>query len=125
MTKKQEQAIREHGENLLAIFTQCEKEPMALCRIVRKWERAGEELALRQCNRGVTNYEEESDRILHILNAALGNDGTVPVFLNGDPRGYALKIEDEYMRTHQQDSRLHRDWGGYGIIAPEIGKEGL
>lgn len=43
----------------------------------------------------------------------------VPVFLNGDPRGYSLKIEDNWMRE-RQNLRLHRDWGGYGIIAPDL-----
>lgn len=43
----------------------------------------------------------------------------VPVILNRDPRGYALKIDDEWMRAHR-DVVLHRDWGGYGIIAPDL-----
>lgn len=47
----------------------------------------------------------------------------VPVFLNKDARGYALKINDEWMREHP-DVRLHSDWGGYGILAPEIDKDG-
>lgn len=34
------------------------------------------------------------------------------VFINGDPRGYALKIQPE----HAAD--LPKDFGGYGIIAP-------
>ena len=42
----------------------------------------------------------------------------VPVFVNRDPRGYALKIEDEYVRAN--GLQIHRDWGGYGILAPEI-----
>lgn len=48
---------------------------------------------------------------------------TVLVFLNRDPRGYALKIDSEYVRAHSL--AIHRDWGGYGIIAPEIGPDGL
>ncbi len=50
----------------------------------------------------------------------------VPVFVNRDARGYALKINDEWL--NQQRSRadtvhkavIHRDWGGYGIIAPDF-----
>lgn len=45
----------------------------------------------------------------------------VPIFVNRDPRGYALKIDDAWMREHRPG--LHQDWGGYGIIAPEIGAE--
>ena len=41
------------------------------------------------------------------------------VFINGDPRGYALKIDDKYQdRLHKVG--IHRDWGGYGIIAPDF-----
>lgn len=42
----------------------------------------------------------------------------VPVFVNLDPRGYALKINDEWMRANSVT--LHSDWGGYGIIAPDL-----
>jgi hypothetical protein len=35
------------------------------------------------------------------------------LFINGDPRGYALKVQPE----HADD--LPRDWGGYGLIAPD------
>lgn len=35
------------------------------------------------------------------------------LIINGDPRGYALKIEPE----HAGD--LIKDWGGYGIVAPD------
>ena len=52
------------------------------------------------------------DKLLHYT------EQDIPVFLNGDPRGYALKIRDEYVRAH--DLAIHRDWGGYGILAPEI-----
>ena len=42
----------------------------------------------------------------------------IPVFINGDPRGYALKIKEEYVRKH--NLKIYRDFGGYGIIAPEF-----
>lgn len=36
------------------------------------------------------------------------------LYINGDPRGYALKL-----RIPENESRgIHRDWGGYAIIAP-------
>ena len=40
------------------------------------------------------------------------------LFLNGDARGYALKIDDEYLKNN--NFNIHRDWGGYGIIAPDF-----
>lgn len=42
-------------------------------------------------------------------------------FVNGDPRGYALKIDDkEQKRLELEGIKIHRDWGGYGILAPEF-----
>lgn len=41
-----------------------------------------------------------------------------PNAMERDPRGYALKIRDEWMAKHE--TALHRDWGGYGIIAPDL-----
>lgn len=45
--------------------------------------------------------------------------GKVPAgfFINQDPRGFALKIDDEVVgRDHMPIS--YTDWGGYGILAP-------
>ena len=42
----------------------------------------------------------------------------IPVFVNGDPRGYALKIDDSYVKKF--NLKIERDWGGYGIIAPDF-----
>lgn len=38
-------------------------------------------------------------------------------FVNGDPRGYALKIDND--KSSIPDG-MHTDWGGYGILAPEL-----
>jgi hypothetical protein len=43
-------------------------------------------------------------------------------FVNMDPRGYALKIDDKFMPRYEKVG-LERDWGGYGILSPEISKE--
>ena len=52
--------------------------------------------------------------LYNILN--LENDFNI--FVNGDCRGYALKIFDDYIRKN--DITIYRDWGGYGIIAPDF-----
>lgn len=41
--------------------------------------------------------------------------GDIPqgFFINGDPRGYALKIDPEKGDV----DGLERDWGGYGLLA--------
>ena len=47
--------------------------------------------------------------------------GALPGFhINRDPRGYALKIKSGDVETLYKDIGLHRDWGGYGILSPEI-----
>ncbi len=178
MTKKAEmmERIRKHGENLLAIFPNAtERDPVELCKKLRRLESQGAALALRLCNGPQFDEGEDdqiSERILTKVNALLGNvheyqpktgdkcscrpgvqrdncpscEGTgkvvdfwairnrkplVPVFLNRDPRGYALKIDDAWMAEHGNATdhpsksptavcRLHRDWGGYGIIAPDL-----
>jgi hypothetical protein len=45
--------------------------------------------------------------------------GWVPdgFFVNGDPRGYALKLDNEKIVLPE---KIHRDMGGYGILAPVI-----
>lgn len=50
--------------------------------------------------------------------------GTVPdgFFVNGDARGSALKIDNETPEGKAliEACKLHTDWGGYGILSPEI-----
>lgn len=134
MNKLQEARIRQHGETLLTIFPNAtERDPIKLCKKLRRIEREGAAFALRCCNGPEFASEEEQeaehDRILNKALALLNTDtATVPVFLNQDPRGYALKIDDEWMRASvgreqfydTPARRLHKDWGGYGILAPEI-----
>ncbi len=76
------------------------------------------------CRRGVECDNcptcEGTGRVID-FNAIRNRKPLVPVFFNGDPRGYTLKIRDEYAREHQL--KIHRDWGGYGIIAPDLSEE--
>ena len=47
------------------------------------------------------------------------------IMSNGDPRGWALKIDDRRFRELYGDDdvpaseRLARDWGGYGLLSPD------
>ena len=38
------------------------------------------------------------------------------MFFNFDARGYALKFFEDFSK----DKPIHKDWGGYGIIAPDF-----
>ncbi len=123
MKTEQATRIREHGMNLLRIFRKAtEKDPFELCHKLIRLERAAGRIALRLCNgpEFAGGYEEVDallDKILVKVNALLGNK-KIPIFINRDPRGCALKIQSEWMESHPV--KIHRDWGGYGIIAPEL-----
>jgi len=77
------------------------------------------------CERSLSQTEERL--ILNLLGQVerlLGKREKV-WFYNTDPRGYALKISDAYMRTRADIPReFPRDIGGYGIIAPDFTDEG-
>lgn len=158
MTPKQLAAIEKHGRQLLAIFPNAtEQDPVKLCKKLRRIEGEAHRHAERMCSderyyNEWTSEDGERDlkdeRLERRLRKLLGSDRP---FLNGDPRGYALKVDllperecdvCETFRASNPDlpyetwclacqgesrlpaERLHTDWGGYGIIAPEIGPEG-
>lgn len=176
MTATLTDRIAEHGRKLLAIFPNAtERDPVKLCKKLRRIEAKGAAFALRLCNGPEFPTPEAADQvgdsILAETNALLGNvheyqpktgakcgckrgvqrdncptcEGTgqvinfqairnrpklVPVFLNRDPRGYALKIDDQWIRdratrisTNGETYPLHTDWGGYGIIAPDLSED--
>lgn len=44
------------------------------------------------------------------------------LIINGDARGYAIKIDSDCMKQYKSVG-LYRDWGGNGILSPEINGE--
>ena len=125
MKADKEQRIIEHGYNLLRIFPNAtERDAVKLCKKLRRLETKAHAIGLQLCNGPEMKDGEQEDRInlvLHKVSKLLGielNDGSPNVFVNLDPRGYALKISCEWMKAF--DAVLHKDMGGYGIIAPEI-----
>lgn len=114
--------ITKHGFDLARIFNLDSSRPVTLCKRVHRLEVKAHRMAEDYCN-GLYEVEEFADKkensILKSLDKILNFKAqNIPVFLNGDPRGYALKIDDEYVREHKLE--IYRDWGGYGIIAPEF-----
>lgn len=136
MTTPQRSEIEKHGRILLTIFPNAtERDPVKLCKKLRRLEAKAQAIALRLCNGPEYPNEHAADdecyALLLKVNTLLDFIGAVvPVFINRDPRGYALKIDEEWMREHARplkDSNrhtvvatLHRDCGGYGILAPKI-----
>jgi len=122
MNKKEKmyQEIEHHGSNLNKIFD-TKFDNIALSKKIFAIERKAHQLALDYCNgeNGITtdNWEDLSDKILLSLDKILQFKAKkIPVYLNGDARGYALKIQSEYANN----INIYRDWGGYGILAPDF-----
>ena len=127
------QQIEKHGNNLNAIFN-TGIDPVKLCKSLHRLEAQAHKLATDYCNgeNGITteNWEDKitpiMDKVYSVLNNGKYNDDRphqkkVPIFLNGDCRGYALKINDSYVRALEtQGKSIHKDWGGYGIICPDF-----
>lgn len=103
-----------HGQQLLAIFPKAvERDPGCLCRMLRRRENQLANLALAYCNGEIDTDEidREGGKILAKVQLMLGSNRP---WFNRDPRGYALKVDLRDGET------LHRDMGGYGIIAPDL-----
>lgn len=126
MTTKQRDAIERHGRKLLAIFPDAtERDPVELCRKLRRLEAKAHRAAVDLCNIG--GCQDRAEAVFAAVDKAVADllrngEGTPRVFINRDPRGYALKISDSWVRATNAD--IPRDWGGYGLIAPEINAKG-
>ena len=112
--------IQHHGEQLNAIFN-TGIEPVKLCKKLRRLEIQAHRQATDYCNGVIQTEHWESisnamlnkvDKILHY------KEKDIPVFFNADARGYALKIDSDYVLACEPN--LYRDMGGYGLIAPDL-----
>ena len=111
--------ITKHGQDLKAVFNLDQDiDPVKLCKRLFRLENKAHKLALDFCNGEIDQLEwdQKANKILTKVEAILKNKKVL--FLNGDARGYALKIDDEYIRNNNLN--IHRDWGGYGIVAPDF-----
>ena len=123
MTKKEKmyKAIEQHGENLNRIF-KTDLDNITLSKRLFSLENKAHRLSTDYCNGDIGSCEEwESltDKLLVKVDKLIGyKEKNIPLFVNGDARGYALKIDDEYIRAN--DIKIHKDWGGYGILAPDF-----
>lgn len=122
------QQIEKHGNDLNRIFN-TGLDPVKLCKKLRRLEIAASKLATDYCNgeNGVNteNWEVKTAPILAAARKILFPNGMTGdagkdwcIFINGDCRGYALKICSEYIAANNFD--IHKDWGGYGILAPDF-----
>ena len=117
--QKMYQQIERHGDNLKVIFSLSDDtDSIKLCRKLFRLENKAHRLAQDDYNGINVNAEVEKifKSISKILN--LKNINDFKIFFNNDPRGYALKIDDEFVSKNKLE--IHRDWGGNGILAPDF-----
>ena len=109
--------IKRHGDNLKAIF-KIDMDSIKLCKMLFRLENKAHRLAESFCNGDINQLEwdTQGNKILKKVEAILKDKKNL--LLNGDPRGYALKIDDKYIRDN--NFNIYRDLGGYGIIAPDF-----
>ena len=110
------QRIQKHGDSLKTIFN-LNIDSVKLSKQLFRLENKAHKLATDYCN-GVVDgdsTEIESQKILSKV-AKLLNTNTFNMFFNFDARGYALKFFEDFSK----DKPIHKDWGGYGIIAPDF-----
>ena len=138
MNAKTLEAIKRHGEALLRVFPYAtEQNPVALCKILRRIENAVAKPILDYTNgeNGVTleavdiATDKALKRVHGLLNTINSHCPPECVFINRDPRGYALKLDNEagnWLQDWQLAQRaaglpaLYADMGGYGILAPDL-----
>ena len=114
-------AIMRNGNALIEFFNLPNQDPVVLSKKLFRLEYKAHGLAEDYCNGKIEteDWEGISDKILASLEKIIGKKNMNKVFFNGDPRGYALKIDDKY-RDKMHKAGITRDFGGYGIIAPDF-----
>ena len=114
--------IENHGRKIINIFNlAADIGPVDICKKLRRIENKAANISLDHCNGVIdTDQRDRADKLIvkrldKILNFTAQD---IPVFINGDPRGYTLKIDDQYIR--ENNIEIMTDWGGYGILAPDF-----
>lgn len=145
--------IREHGLGLIKFFGLDPNlvSPVELCKKLRKLETRAHKITTQLCNgfpdldhdlqEDYTKHlESELEKIEEKARDLLDSPQlkkSAPtkwarklndIFINGDPRGYALKVTTECVKHYENlkqnpEEFPHKDWGGFGILAPDLTSE--
>ena len=119
---KLKDAIKEHEQNLSTFFGReiSYKELKALDEKVHTFNE-------HCCSYEISEIEQEETEnyFFEELLKIVGKENKDKVFLNGDPRGYSLKIPYEIRNKFWDTNRIniYGDMGGYGILAPDFNPE--
>lgn len=129
--------IESHGNDLIKIFGVKNINPIELCKKLFKIEKKLHKIMVNLCNtnningiepgydllgnwRQLETSEKEQEKIFETYKRKvykiLGEHNFI--IFNHDPRGYALKIDDKYVKKN--NLKIYQDMGGYGIIAPDF-----
>lgn len=117
--KKQNRAelLARHLNNLSIIIGVPMDEIKVVYKQLKDLEHKGHHAATQYCNGEIENIDDTLDLIKTRLKTLIKNNEVLKnIHLNTDPRGYFLKINDEFMRA--KNLNLEKDWGGYGIVCP-------
>ena len=134
--------IREHGEGLIKFFGLDPNlvDPVALCKKLRRFENQAHRITTQLCNGFPDLYAEVQEKVINQLESELDKieqkvrdylesyqrprsfKKINAIFINGDPRGYALKLDTETIKYFEElgEEFPHKDWGGFGILAPDL-----
>ena len=111
--------ITKHGQDLKRVFNlDPTTDPVKLCKKLLRLENKAHGLATDYCNGDVDQieFDTKGDKILKKVETILKDKKHL--LLNGDARGYALKIDGDFLRINNLS--IFRDWGGFGIVAPDF-----
>ena len=88
---------------------------------LRRYENRQHKFNEDQCNFDIPENEIEKKELKLLKSLQDLLPGCKTLFINGDPRGYALKYEQsEVEKLRKSSFNSYQDWGGYGILAPEF-----
>lgn len=125
--ERMNERIRTHGENLKAVFGMNDADAVKLSKQLHKLETDANREMTRYCNGDIDmdGIDAYTERLSSRLARIIGAENMTKIYINRDPRGYTLKLTESATKAAQDKGiMIHRDWGGYGILAPEFdGKE--
>ena len=86
-----------------------------------KLEQQAHKITTDQCN-GYGNEKTQEKQLTAIIEQIKKLFPDIQfLFINGDARGYAIKLkENEARKLRDSGINIHTDMGGYGILSPEI-----
>jgi len=123
-TERRKNQIEKHLEALQQLVNLCGGSKYKITTInskLRAIEFLASKDAEKYCNGDIDTdqFGEKAEQYKSQVQS-LFNNNLKGLKINSDARGYALKIHDDVMRAEYKEIGLQRDWGGYGLLSPEI-----